>query len=150
MKKRKNSIEIKKCIYSSEDNFFKIYKEDDKYLFEIGDEIALDIAEAVSILMTKINDDNKIWEIEILDEKMKCISPERCLFWLSGGYNEWKDLKNYNLEWSKCYEIFKNKFENRIYKIIKKSKKLKDIRNGFKKYLNLPILYDFAISKGIV
>ena len=35
-------------------------------------------------------------------------------------------------------------------KTTKKSKKLADVRDGFVKYLNLPTLYNFAISRDMV
>ena len=40
---------------------------------------------------------------------------------------------------------------NKIWNnIVKKSKTLLDIRNAFVKYLNLPVLYNFAISKNLI
>jgi hypothetical protein len=35
-------------------------------------------------------------------------------------------------------------------KIIKDSKKLSEVRDGFIKYLNLPVIYDFAMSKNLL
>ena len=37
-----------------------------------------------------------------------------------------------------------------IIKIIKDSKKLSEVRDGFIKYLNLPIIYDFAMSRNLL
>jgi hypothetical protein len=34
-------------------------------------------------------------------------------------------------------------------KFLKKSKTMNDVRNGFLKYLNLPILYEFALENEI-
>ena len=59
-------------------------------------------------------------------------------------------LNHYNRPWCDCYLEFQEEFGFLIINIIKKSKKLSDIRNGFMKYLNLPVLYNFAISKNMV
>jgi hypothetical protein len=78
------------------------------------------------------------------------ITPEKSLYWLSGGNNEWNSLKNYNKSWCDCYLDFQEEFGFLIVNIVKKSKTLLDIRNAFVKYLNLPTLYNFAISKNMI
>lgn len=129
-------------------NNVKISREvNNELFFEIKNEVTTDIAEAVSIMMNmEIND---IWDIEI-EYNINNINPERCLYWLSGGNREWISLDNYNKPWFNCYLDFQGEFGFMVIDIIKKSKKLGDIKNGFIKYLNLPTLYDFAISKGLV
>jgi hypothetical protein len=148
MGKRRVTLEIRKEI--SNEEVVKITKEKDECFFEIGKEITSDIAEAVSILMRKVEWDDKIWEMEINKNIiLEDITPEKSLFWLSGGYNEWRSLNNYKKPWMECYLEFQEEFGFLIVNIVKKSKTLRDIRNGFVKYLNLPTLYDFAISKGL-
>jgi hypothetical protein len=126
-----------------------VSKQDNRWCFEIGKEITMDIAEAVSILMRREVDDN-IWQMEIDNIDIESICPERSLFWLTGGYNEWRALENYNRPWCDCYLDFQEEFGFLIINIIKKSKTLLEIRNNFIKYLNLPVLYDFALSKDLI
>jgi hypothetical protein len=109
----------------------------------------MDIAEAVSILMRRDIDEN-IWQMEIGDIDIETVSPEKSLFWLTGGYNEWRTLENYNRPWCDCYLDFQEEFGFLVINIIRRSRTLMDIRNNFIKYLNLPVLYDFAISKDLV
>ena len=80
----------------------------------------------------------------------RSITPEKSLFWLTGGYSEWRTLTHYNKPWCECYLEFQEEFGFLIVNIVKKSKTLSDIRNGFQKYLNLPTLYDFAISRDFI
>lgn len=116
--------------------------------FEVSNEITTDLAEAVAIMM-KSNIDDNMWEKEI-DCDINEICPSKCLYWLTGGIKEWRNLDNYKKPWSECNLDFQEEFGLMIISILKKSKKLKDIRDGFKKYLSLPILYDFAISRDLI
>lgn len=150
MKKRKVDLESKgsQNIYS--DKIITISKENDEYFFEIGTEMTNDIAEAVSILMRKSEFNSNIWDLELKDVFTENITPEKALFWLTGGYTEWRTLEHYNKPWSECYLDFQEEFGMIIINIVKKSKNLKDIRKNFIKYLNLPTLYEFAISKNMI
>jgi hypothetical protein len=127
-----------------------INKEGDEYVFEIGREMTNDLAEAVTIMMRTCKPDDKSWDIEINNKNIENIIPERSLFWLTGGEQEWKNLENYNRPWCDCYLDFQEEFGFMIIKIIKDSKKLSDVRDGFIKYLNLPTIYDFAMSKNLL
>jgi len=129
----------------------RVTKEGNDYFFEIGPEMTSDVAEAVSILMRKIDWNDPIWETTI-DKKMiyENITPEKSLYWLSGGYKEWNTLDHYNRPWCDCYLEFQEEFGFLIVNLVKKSKTLLDVRNAFMKYLNLPTLYNFAISKNMV
>lgn len=145
MKKRRDVKENNVIIFKN--NNVKITKEPNQYLFfEIKKEITSDIAEAISLMIDI--EDSELWEIEL--NKNINIDPEKCLYWLSGGDKEWLLLEHYNKNWVDCYLDFQEEFGFIIVEIIKNSKTLGDIRNGFIKYLNLPTLYDFAISKGFV
>ena len=149
MKKRKLDLKpISKEIYS--EGVVRIYKEDTEYFFEIGKELTFDLAEAVAILMRKMDFNDDIWNLEITDVVVEKITPAKSLFWLSGGYSEWRTLENYNKPWSEYYLDFQEEFGYLIINIIRKSKTLKDIRDLFIKHLNLPVLYEFALSKKMI
>lgn len=144
MKKRREVIN-NTLVFGS--NVVKITKEPTNELFfEIRNEVTTDLAEAVSIMMKL--DIKDVWNIEV--DHNTAIDPEKCLYWLSGGNKEWSLLEHYNKPWVECYLDFQEEFGFMVIEIIKRSKTLRDIRNGFNKYLNLPTLYDFAISKGHV
>ena len=127
-----------------------IKKEGNEWFFEIGKEMTNDLSEAVTIMMRVCKPDDSAWDIKVSNTDIENITPEKSLFWLTGGSQEWKNLENYNRPWCDCYLEFQEEFGFLIINIIKKSKKLSDIRNGFMKYLNLPVLYNFAISKNMV
>lgn len=147
MKKRKLVIEnISELIFSDEK--IKINKQGKTFIFEIGKEITSDLGEAVAIMMNTLDDEHKIWnfELEIPEE----ITPEKSLYWLTGGDIEWKTLENYENTWSESYLYFQEEFGLSIVSILKKAKKLNDIKEGFRKNINLPIIYEFALSKNLV
>ena len=147
MRRKRNDESVNEIL--NQEEVLKITKIDDIYLFELDGESTSDVAEAVSILMDKIDWDDQIWNISI-GEKNKKVSPVKSLFWLSGGYDEWIKLYNYTTPWSECHSYFNNEFGSLIIYIVSVSNTLLDVRNGFMKYLSLPVLYDFAISKNIV
>jgi hypothetical protein len=131
------------------DNLVKIDKEGDQYYFEIGSDITTDLAEAVAIMMMKYKNNGKFWDLEIKDIDYYNITPEKSLYWLSGGDTEWQLMNNYKKSWMECSLEYQEEFGLRVISILKKSKTMKDIKNGFLKYLNLPILYEFALEKEI-
>ena len=100
--------------------------------------------------MRKVDWNDGIWDMELEDINIDNITPEKSLFWLTGGYVEWRTLENYNKPWCDCYLDFQEEFGMLIFNIVKRNKKLKEIRNNYYKYLNLPILYDFALSKNMI
>lgn len=149
MKKKKVDVMREFDIWS--DEFIKIGKDNGQYYFEIGKEITPDISEAVAILMRFKNKlSENVWDLEIDNIDYYNISPKRALYWLSGGDIEWKEMENYKKSWSECSLDFQEEFGLRVISIIKRSKTLRDIKNGFVKYLNLPILYEFALENDIV
>lgn len=147
-KKELTKSELSDLLYTNQK--VSIYRTKNEWFFEIGKEMTTDLAEAVAILMKtkEINED--IWNLELNNLKPEEISPAKSLFYLTGGYQEWSTLENYSKPWSECCLDFQEEFGLMITKIIKKSKKLSDVKNGFTKYLNLPIIYDFAISKNLI
>jgi hypothetical protein len=155
MKRKRIDLETSKEVRRDKEilnqSILNVSKQENEYFFEIGGEATTDVAEAVSILMRKVQWNDPIWDMNI-DKKIvyEDITPEKSLFWLSGGNAEWKTLNHYNRPWCDCYLEFQEEFGFLIINIIKKSKKLSDIRAGFIKYLNLPVLYNFAISKDMV
>ena len=134
----------------TESSFVRISKEvNGQLFFEVGNEITTDVAEAVSIMMRIPNLDETIWEKE-LPMDFDTVEPRRALYWLSGGDNEWVALQNYNRPWSQCDIEYQEEFGFMVMSILKKSKKLKDIKQGFIRYLNLPTHYEFALSQGYI
>jgi hypothetical protein len=150
MKKRKDLLEKigTKTIFT--DKTRKISIEGNKWFFEIGKELTTDIAEAVSLLVRECDSNDQIWEVEIKDINTEDITPEKSLYWLSGGYKEWKSLENYNRPWCDCYLDFQEEFGFAILNSVNRSKTLGDVREYFIENLNLPVLYDFALSKDLV
>lgn len=128
----------------------KISKDGESCFFEIGNQVTSDLGEAVAILSRTVEFGDDIWNLEIQDLNLETITPEKTLFWLTGGLDEWTTLENYNLNWSDCYLEFQQEFGFMIINALSKYKRLGDIRDYFIKYLNLPILYDFAISKNLI
>jgi hypothetical protein len=150
MKKKKVLLrnELSQVVFNKNRVVISNFK--DEWIFEIGDEITSDIAEAVSILMRRVDFVDSIWKTELKDIVLENITPEKSLFWLTGGYKEWENLENYTKPWYDCYLEFQEEFGFIIINIVKRAKTLRDIRDGFLKYLNLPVLYDFALSKDLV
>ncbi len=148
MKRKKLSIETEtsKLIFSDEK--IKISKNEENYFFELPNGITTDIAEAVSMMMKTLTYEDKIWNLSINNET-NC-DPEKSLYWLTGGTCEWETLDNYKKPWCECYLDFQKEFGTTIVNIIGKAKRLSDIRDSFNKYLDLPTLYDFALSKSII
>jgi hypothetical protein len=149
MKKRKDLLEKigTKTIFT--DKTRKISIEGNKWFFEIGKEITTDIAEAVSLLIRECDSNDQVWDVELKDNTEE-IAPEKSLYWLTGGYKEWKSLENYNRPWCDCYIHFQEEFGLTILNSVNRSKTLGDIREYFIENLNLPVLYDFALSKDLI
>lgn len=150
MRKKKVLLknELSELIYSDEK--LKIGKDGNEWYFEIGTEITFDFAEAVSIMMRKVDFNHPIWQLEIDNVDIESIVPEKSLFWLTGGFAEWRNLDHYSKSWGECYLEFQEEFGFIIINCLKKSKTLEQLRDYFLKYLNLPVLYDFAMSKNLV
>ena len=147
--KRKKLLtsELKYVLYNNQK--IMIGRSTDNYIFEIGNEITNDLAEGVSILMSIGENDSNIWDLEI-DSKNIEITPAKTLFWMSGGVSEWSSGSNYKIPWCECFIDFQEEFGILVINIVKSAKTLADIRDGFRKHLNLPILYDFALCKEII
>jgi hypothetical protein len=150
MKRKKVLVksELSDLVYS--DDKIKISKDGSNWFFEIGKEVTSDLAEGVSMLLRKIEYNHPIWNIEIGSVNSQEIVPERSLFWLTGGSAEWHSLEHYIKPWSECYLEFQEEFGFLVISCLKKSKNFGELRENFIKYLNLPILYDFAISKNLI
>ena len=139
MKKKKVAVMRPNNVWDSE--LIKISNDYDGYYFEIGMNLTTDLAEAVAILMrlkSKWNDE--IWNLKINDIDFYNIDPSKCLYWLTGGDEEWMNGDNYKKPWHEVGLDFQEEFGIIIISILKKSKTLKDIRTGFLKHLNLATL----------
>lgn len=150
MKRKKVILKSKGKNDIYKNDIINISKEENEYFFEIANEMTSDIAEAVAILMKKADWNDGVWDIEVKEIVLENISPDKSLFWLSGGHIEWSMLENYSRPWCDCYLDFQEEFGIIVVNIIKKSKNLRDIRNGYVKYLSLQKLYEFALSRDLV
>ena len=137
-----------KIIY--DDNTIIISREGNEWFFEIGREMTTDLGEAVSLLLRNCDASDEVWKTDIKEMNIDNISPEKSLYWLTGGEREWKTLEHYNRPWCDCYLDFQEEFGLLVVSIIKRSKTLEDMRKHFIEYLNLPVLYDFALSKKLL
>ena len=147
--KKKNFTKSQIEQATSNFNFVKINKEiNGQLFFEIGNDFTTDIAEAVAIMMRKQVDES-IWKKQFTID-FDTIEPRRALYWLTGGDNEWISLHNYKQPWSSCDLDFQEEFGFMIISILKRSKNLGEIRDGFIRYLNLPTLYEFALTKNFI
>jgi hypothetical protein len=71
--------------------------------FEIGKEA--DIGDFNNEVVIVVNLEH--WNGEISTEN---ITPERSLFWLTGGDKEWRTMEYYNTPWCDCYLDFQTEF----------------------------------------
>ncbi len=100
--------------------------------FEINDICTTDICEAVSIMMRLNITDSKIWSKDITKNlDLDLIDTKKCLYWLSGGDEEWKRRNFYKRPWNECDLLFQEEFGVTVSVIFKKSRKLSDIKSGF-------------------
>ena len=137
-----------KIIY--DDKTIIISREGNEWFFEVGKEMTTDLGEAVSLLLRNCDANDQVWKTDIKEMNIDNISPEKSLYWLTGGEKEWKTLEHYNRPWCDCYLDFQEEFGLLVISIIKRSKTLEDMRKHFIEYLNLPVLYDFALSKKLL
>ena len=123
----------------------------DCLFFEIGDICTTDICESVALMMRVGVSDPNIWNTDITRIKnMDAYEPHRCLYWLSGGNEEWQKREFYKRPWNECDLLFEEEFSYLVHIIVNKSKTLGDIKNGFVKFLNLPIFYEFCLSRNLI
>lgn len=151
MKRKRTDVDTKKSKKILDQEILKVVKEGSDTFFEIGEETTSDVAEAVSILMRKVEWNDPVWNMEIGREIIcENIVPKNSLFWLTGGYVEWNSMSHYNRQWKECCSEFDEEFGFLLIGVVKRSRTLSDIRNGFVKHLSLPILYNFAISRNMI
>lgn len=133
-------------IYSSEK--IRVNKElNGELFFEIERELTTDLAEAIAIIISKGIKDENFWQLEF-ECDVQNISPDKTLYWLSGGDNEWIEKNHYQKSWAEVYLDFQTQFGVLIIDIINNSKTFSDIKMGFVKNLNLQTLYEFSLEKG--
>jgi hypothetical protein len=123
----------------------------DCLFFEVGDICTTDICEAVALMMRFGITDPNIWNRNITKNlDLDSVDTRNCLYWLSGGDDEWNKRSYYKRPWNECDLVFEEEFGITILVLLKKSKTLSDIKSGFMKFLNLPTFYEFALSKNII
>lgn len=135
-------------IYSA--NKIRISKElNGELFFEIENELTSDLSEAIAMAINfGIKDEmffNTLFNVNISN-----ISPDKALYWLTGGDGEWVSKKHYNKSWSEVYLTYQEEYGLTIINIIEKANTLGEVRNGFIKYMNLPTLYEFSLKKGFI
>jgi hypothetical protein len=149
MKKKK--VILDKCFNIYQSEFLKINYEKtlQHYYFEIYDETSIDLAEAVIIMMNKIDNNNPIWKSKINKINLETIEPSKSLYWLTGGKDEWVKNINYKKNWHECVLDYQTKFGMIIIEILNNSQTFNDVRKEFIKQLNMNVLYEFALQKEI-
>lgn len=156
-KREKKWVMDESGILLYESNEVKVWQEPNgKLFFESNDPILCgtfmsnDYAESVAALMRlpKVFNDEKLWKIKIISKYD--ITTEKVLYWLTGGNSEWDDKSHYKYEWGEINTIFNHKFEDIIMEIIGKSNTLGDIKRGFMKNMNLPVIYEFALNNDLI
>ena len=149
--KRKNQFREGSLKLQNKSKDFKITKANSQEtVFEFGEIVTTDLAEAVSIMMRESDMANdKIWEKKVT-ENVENIEPRRALYWLSGGDREWLTLENFNRNWIECEWDFQEEFGFTVIEILKKSKTYGDIKKLFQKKLSLQVLYEFALKRNFV
>lgn len=150
MRRKKVDLQVRGNCSVYNEGIVRISKEENQYFFEVGNEITCDVAEAVAMLMRKVDWASDVWDIEVSDSNSDSIVPERTLFWLTGGYSEWRTLDNYNRPWCDCYLDFQEEFGELVYNIATRTKSLREIRDNFVRHLNLPTLYEFALERDFI
>ena len=143
-KERETSI----VIYGSDR--IRVSKElNGELFFEIENELTSDLAEAIAIIINKGIIDDNFWKITF-NIDMNNISPDKTLYWLSGGDKEWITRVHYSKSWSDVYLSYQEEFGMVVFNIVNKSKTFGDIKKEFLKKLNLPTLYEFSLEKGFI
>jgi len=151
-KRRKILVKEREVILFSNDYTAVLMEEDGNLYFESGNFLTQDVAEGVAFLMRKdpYGKNTDLWNINIEDVDRYQISPEKAIYWLSGGDTEWICGNHYKYSWSESCNIFADHYSDMIHSIVNKSKTLNDIRIKFIKYLNLPTLYETAVNNNLI
>ena len=135
-------------VYGS--NRVRVSKEiNGELFFEIENELTSDLSEAVAMFINFGISDKEFLETTFTID-ISNVSPDKTLYWLSGGDREWATKQNYIKSWSDVYLSYQEEFGLTIINIIKKSKTLGEVRDSFVKKLNLPTLYEFSLEKGYI
>jgi hypothetical protein len=143
----KKKIEEKTYSYGSSEVLI-VKESSGEFFFEVGNEITTDISEAVAIMINKISKNSEVWNLE--NNFNKNIHPEKSIYWLSGGHKEWRSSEHYKKSWREYSPLLVEEYGNLVKRIIKKSKTLGEIRDNFLKYMNLSIIYEFALDKEMI
>tara|TARA_R110000772_G_scaffold66676_4_gene148366 strand:+ start:4983 stop:5459 length:477 start_codon:yes stop_codon:yes gene_type:complete len=141
-----------------EQNNIQVYRESNNtYYFEsqtpnLNYFFTCDYLESVSALM-KIKGTQEIdqlWGIKITEDMRNIANYGSSLYWLTGGDDAWSKYKVYNIRWDEAIDLFIEEYEDILIKINNESETLDDVKIELNKHLNLPILYEFSMEKGII
>lgn len=151
MKKKKLMLkekEISSIVYYSDR--IRVSKEkNDELFFEIENELTSDLSEAIAIAINKNIKEEDFWKM-MHNVKISNISPDKALYWLSGGDEEWISRNNYKKSWADSYLLFQAEFGLTVINIIEKAKTFGDIKSGFNKKINMETLYEFSLENNLI
>lgn len=141
-----------------ERNNIQVYKESNNtYYFEsqipnLNYFFTNDYLESVSALMKikGVKEFDQLWKMKITEEMKNIANYGSSLYWLTGGDDAWNNYKVYNIRWDEAIDLFTEEYEDILIEINNDSYTLEDVKIKLNKYLNLPILYEFSIEKGII
>jgi hypothetical protein len=93
---------------------------------------------------------DQLWEIKITEDMRNIANYGSSLYWLTGGDDAWNKYRVYNIRWDEAIDLFTEEYEDILIKINNESETLGDVKEELNKHLNLPILYEFSIERGII
>ena len=146
-----------KVLYENKTKDVVIYGDNGRLYFESTNPVleeefkSYDCAEGVAALMRlkTVFEDDKFWQLKVGNSRYD-VAPGKALYWLSGGNREWLSNETYSYEWLEVHSIFEHKFRDVVYEIVENAETLQDIKEEFMKQLNLPVLYEFALSNDLI
>ena len=141
-----------------EQNNIQVYREgNNTYYFEsqtpnLSYFFTSDYLESVSALMKikSTQEIDQLWEIKITEDMRNIANYGSSLYWLTGGDDAWNKYRVYNIRWDEAIDLFTEEYEDILIKINNESETLGDVKEELNKHLNLPILYEFSIERGII
>lgn len=137
----------------------KIYKSNNLTLERIDNQLILSdnndnsFNEIFDILIYAIRNDIKdkeFWNTKLNNEDKNLSKPINIIYHLTGSDKIWK-IDNYiwKNEWQDMIDIFLNEFEEKILKILNKSKTLKGLKHNLKG-LNSEDFYEFGLKNNLI
>lgn len=152
MKKKKVMLkerEISSSVIYCSDRIRVSKEKNNELFFEIENEITSDLSEAIAIAINKNVKEEEFWNM-MHNINISNVSPDKALYWLSGGDEEWISRNNYKRSWADSYLLFQAEFGLTVINIIEKSKTFGEIKSGFYKKINMETLYEFSLENNLI